>query len=191
MQNAMAKVDSIIAEHPDLSLDDLVATRKINADQRAQALKKPALLQQLNQAEEQLTLYKTVHQWHEDRLQAEKARLELAMEQRVDEYEGRLRDLKGRNEQGSNSESSLKLRLLTLSRFLRAAAARRQSDADEKDVSTQAFEGVLLAFYGGDSNAAFAMEKLIEGSDDRVSAPDGTVLDLTCKWTMSHFHVSS
>ena len=49
----MQKVDSIIAENPGVSLDDLVASRKINNDQKAQALKKPVLQVQLAQLEEQ------------------------------------------------------------------------------------------------------------------------------------------
>lgn len=199
----MAKVDSIIAENPDLTLDDLVTTRKINNDQKAQAQKKPALLQQLQQAEEQLSLYKNIGDWYDRKLQdrlhsqpqvqtqtekpsfdAESAEQREKLESRISYLESRL---KQKDEETAATLFSFKPRLLTLSRFLRAAAARRQNDADEDDVKTQAFEGVLLALYGGDSNAVFTAEKLINGSSDHVSAPDGTVLDLTCKSSPSYF----
>ena len=70
--------------------------------------------------------------------------------------------------------------LLVLSKFLRAAAAKRQ-DGDETTEENRAFEGALLLVYGGDANAVTAMQKLIEGSDDKVPAVDGSTLSITCK----------
>jgi hypothetical protein len=67
---------------------------------------------------------------------------------------------------------------LTLSRFLRAAAARRQLEDDDSDL-TKAFEGALLQVYGGDAAAVMAAEKLIDGADDGVPSTEGVVLDVT------------
>lgn len=76
----------------------------------------------------------------------------------------------------------LKEKLLNLSRFLRAAAARRQLEDDDSDL-TKAFEGALLQVYGGDATAVLAAEKLIEGSDDGVPSTEGVVLSVTCRLT--------
>jgi hypothetical protein len=66
-----------------------------------------------------------------------------------------------------------------LSRFLRAAAARRQLEDDDTDV-TKAFEGALLLVYGGDASAVTAAEKLIQGSEDTVPSTEGVPLSVTC-----------
>ena len=70
--------------------------------------------------------------------------------------------------------------LLVLSKFLRAAAAKRQ-DGDETTEENRAFEGALLLVYGGDVNAVIAMEKLIDGRDEKVPATNGDVLEFTCE----------
>jgi hypothetical protein len=72
----------------------------------------------------------------------------------------------------------LKEKLLTLSRFLRAAAARRQLEDDDSDL-TKAFEGALLQVYGGDAAAVMAAEKLIDGTEDGVPSTDGILLSVT------------
>ncbi len=51
LQTNASKTDGVIAEHKDLSLDDLVAKKIINADQKLQHLKKPALQSQVTQLE--------------------------------------------------------------------------------------------------------------------------------------------
>ncbi|KAF1827394.1 uncharacterized protein K489DRAFT_15032 [Dissoconium aciculare CBS 342.82] len=56
--SASQKIDAIIAENPGKSLDSLVADRKLNADQKAAALKKPQLQAQLAQLEEQSAHYR-------------------------------------------------------------------------------------------------------------------------------------
>ena len=71
--------------------------------------------------------------------------------------------------------------MLVLSKFLRAAAAKRQS-GDETSDENRAFEGALLLVYGGDAGAVSAMEKLIEGSDEKVPAVDQEPLDFNCKF---------
>ena len=52
------KIDAIIAENPNVSLDDLVSQRKINNDQKAAAVKKPQLQLQLAAFEEQIAQYR-------------------------------------------------------------------------------------------------------------------------------------
>lgn len=74
----------------------------------------------------------------------------------------------------------VKEKLLTLSRFLRAAAARRQLEDDDSDL-TKAFEGALLQVYGGDAAAVMAAEKLIDGASDGVPSTEGVVLGITCR----------
>lgn len=78
----------------------------------------------------------------------------------------------------------LKEKLLVLSRFLRAAAARRQIEDDESEL-TKAFEGALLQVYGGDPAAVLAAEKLIEGAEEGVPSTEGVQLDVTCRWLLS------
>ena len=53
----MQKIDAILAENPNASLDELVASRKINNDQKAQALKKPGLQASLAQYDQQIVQY--------------------------------------------------------------------------------------------------------------------------------------
>ena len=70
-------------------------------------------------------------------------------------------------------------KMLTLLRFLRAAAARRQLEDDDSEL-TKAFEGALLQVYGGDALAVSAAEKLIEGAEDGVPSTEGVLLSTTC-----------
>lgn len=69
--------------------------------------------------------------------------------------------------------------MLVLSKFLRAAAAKRQS-GDDTSSENRAFEGALLLVYGGDAGAVVAMEKLIDGSENKVPSVDQEPLDFTC-----------
>lgn len=174
-QNALQKIDSIIAENPEQSLDDLVKSRKINQDQKAQALKKPALQASLNQLEEQLAQYKVFDQEAKQRLAAEKEALQTAHR---DELEKLRSTLKAEAEAEAIKEG--RERLLIFSKFLRAAAARRQLEDSESEES-KAFEGALLLVYGGDANAVAAAEKIIDGADEGVPSTEGTILSFTCK----------
>lgn len=130
---------------------------------------------QLAQLEEQLALHKKIEDDFQDRLRADRERLKA-------EHEKELNDL--RSEHATKSVESLKSgvrdKLLVLSRFLRAAAARRQMDEDGSEES-KAFEGVLLLLYGGDTAAVDAAEKLIEGEDESVPSTEGTSLEVNCK----------
>lgn len=70
--------------------------------------------------------------------------------------------------------------LLALSKFLRAAAAKRQG-GDETSPENRAFEGALLLVYGGEVGAVVAMESLIAGSDEKVPTVDQTPSEFTCE----------
>lgn len=170
----MQKVDSIIAENPGVALDDLVASRKINNDQKAQALKKPVLQAQLAQLEEQVVHYKKFDQEYQQKLATEKALIQSAHNEELEKLRETLKA-----EAAIELEKTFKERILILSRFLRAAAARRQLEDDDTDV-TKAFEGALLLVYGGDASAVTAAEKLIQGSEDTVPSTEGVPLSVTC-----------
>jgi ribosomal protein L16 Arg81 hydroxylase len=173
-QNAMQKVDSILEANPGISLDDLVSTRKINNDQKAQAQKKPALQAQLAQLEEQITQYKKFDQEYQHKIAQEKELLQQSHSGELEKLRGVLRD-----EAVLEQKKAFREKFLTLSRFLRAAAARRQLEDDDSDL-TKAFEGALLLVYGGDASAVTAAEKLIDGSDDSVPSTEGVTLSVTC-----------
>ncbi|KAF2491755.1 hypothetical protein BU16DRAFT_530194 [Lophium mytilinum] len=171
--NLMQKVDSIVAENPGVSLDDLVASRKINNDQKAQALKKPGLQAQLVQYEEQLTQFKKFDAEYKQKVATEKEVLQSAHKEELEKLRETLKA-----EAAAEAQKGFKDRFLTLSRFLRAAAARRQLEDDDTDV-TKAFEGALLLVYGGDASAVSAAEKLIEGTEDHVPSTEGVELSVT------------
>lgn len=170
-------MDNIIAEHPGKSLDQLVAEKKINNDQKAQALKKPALQAQIAQIEEQITQYKQFVAHYEERLVGQKTSLEAAHKAEVDSARASaLAELQ------ESQRTAVRQQLLTLSQFLRAAASFRRA-GDAESVESQAFEGVLLQVYGGNQDAVESMLKLIKGTNDKVVGVDGQVLDVTCRFT--------
>ncbi|EEA23144.1 hypothetical protein TMatcc_002004 [Talaromyces marneffei ATCC 18224] len=171
--NATAKVDSILAENPGKSLDQLIAEKKINADQKAQALKKPALQAQVAQIEEQIAQYKQFAAHYEERLVSQKTSLETAHKQELDAARE-----KAEAEAKESQEATVRAQLLTLSQFLRSAASFRRA-GDAESAESQAFEGVLLQVYGGNQDAVASMLKLIHGVDDKVTGVDGQVLDVT------------
>ncbi|CBX90467.1 hypothetical protein IAQ61_001970 [Plenodomus lingam] len=171
--NATQKVDSILAANPGVSLDDLVASRKINNDQKAQAEKKPGLQAQLAQLEEQYGHYKKYGEELEAKHSREK---ELLSKQHASELEALRDTIKA--EAALEQQKVVKDKLLAFSRFLRAAAARRARQEDESELS-KGFEGALLQVYGGDAAAVAAVEKLVDGSQDKIPSVDGTELDVT------------
>ena len=174
-QNATQKVDSIMAENPELSLDELLSSRKINTDQKAQAQKKPSLQASLTQFEEQLAQYKQFDEEYQKRIAAEKSALETSHKNELE----KVRDAAVSEAQAEGKKES-KDSLLILSKFLRAAAAKRQG-GDETSPENRAFEGALLLVYGGDASAVAAMEKLILGTEDLVPTVDQTPSEFTCE----------
>lgn len=170
----MQKVDAIIEANPGVSLDDLVASRKINADQKASALKKPQLQAQLRQVEEQVAQYKKFDQEYQEKIAQEKQILQQSHTEEL----SKLRDTM-KAEAALEAQKTFRESFLTLSRFLRAAASRRQLEEDDSDL-TKAFEGALLLVYGGDATAVEAAEKLISGSSDNVPSTEGVPLNISC-----------
>jgi len=187
-QSAMAKVDSVMAENPDMTLDQLVSARKINNDQKSQALKKPSLQAQLSQLEDQIVQYKKFEEEFNQRSKADKEELTSAHQKELEELRSQIKP----QEEAAPAPQGQNLReaLLSLSRFLRAAAHRRQLDEDETD-ETKAFEGALLLLYGGDEKAADTMENIINASGESVVSTEGVQLSVTCtsRQTCNRLHL--
>ncbi|KAL1636926.1 hypothetical protein SLS56_001023 [Neofusicoccum ribis] len=172
--NAMEKVNSVMKENPGVSLDDLVASKKINNDQRNQALRKPQYELDREQLEEQLSQFKKVSDDFQSRLVRQKDSLESAHTKELKELENKIKA-----EEEAKADKATKQRLLIFSQFLRAAAARRQQGDDESELS-KAFEGALLLVYGGNPEAVEAAEKLISGSEEHVLSTES--LELTVSY---------
>lgn len=174
-----SKVDNVIAENPGLSLDDLVAARKINADQKAQVLKKPSLQATLAQYEEQIAQYKKFDQEYKARAQAEKAKVERTLTERlVKEKENAVSAAKA--EAATRAETEKRENLLLISRFLRLAAQRRADEAADPNLDeNMALEAVLFLFYDGEDRAVESMLKYIKGSDEKVLSINGENLNTT------------
>lgn len=156
-------------------LDELVLDKKINNDQKAQALKKPSLQAQVAQIEEQIAHYKQFAAYYEERLANQKAELEKAHQEELNAIR---EEPVAKSAVGS--QDGLKKQLLSLSKFLCAAAAMRRS-GDETSADSHAFEGVLYQVYGGSQEAVSSMIKLVEGADEKIVSVEGAQLDLTCK----------
>lgn len=175
----MVKVDSIVAENPGVSLDELVATKKINADQKAQALKKPHLQETVATIEEQLSQFKQYAAHYEERIMKQKEELDKVHNEKLDTIKQNLVA-----ETLQSAEKDFRERLLTLSKFLRAAAAMRRS-GDDTSNDSRAFEGSLFQVYGGTDEAVEAMIKIIDGTDEKVLSVENEPLEVTCKYLHS------
>ncbi|CAK3855637.1 Hypothetical predicted protein [Lecanosticta acicola] len=169
--SAMQKLDAILAENPGVSLDDLVAQRKINIDQRAAAQKKPQLQAQLAELEERQEHYRKFDADYQTKIG--KLREELAS-QHQQELEKVRQEI--RSESVNTSESELREKLLVFSQFLRAAAHKRNIEEEADTDESRAFEGTLLLVYGGDQKAVDAAVNLIEGTQEQVPSIDGIPL---------------
>lgn len=180
-QTNASKVDSVLAANPDNSLDDLVAARKINADQKAQILKIPQLKASLAQLEEQIAQYKKFDDEHKATLAAEKASLQKAFEERsAKELEESVEAAK--KEAFLEAKREQREALLLISQFLRLAAVRRgDEDADVNLDENMALEGVLAKVYGGDNTAVETMVRLIEGTNDHTTSVNAESLSTTCE----------
>lgn len=162
-------------ENPDSSLDDLLTSRKINQDQKTQAEKIPSLKASLTQLEAQVAQYKQFDDDYQKRLSEERSVRESAYK---DELE-KVRDA-ALIEAAAEHRKAGKENLLVLSKFLRAAAAKRQA-GDEASPENRAFEGALLLVYGGEAGAVVAMENLIAGNEEKVPTVDGNPSEFTCR----------
>jgi hypothetical protein len=171
----MQKVDKIIEDHKDESLEELVALKLINADQKAQALKKPALQSQLASLEEQISHYKKFDAEYQQAMAKERDLLKSSHAKELDD----MREV-ALKEARVEMEREFKRRMLTFARFLKAAAERRQKEEADLGEEGKAFEGVLYGVYTGDAAAVDCAEKLICGAEEKVVDYSG-VIDVTCK----------
>lgn len=150
-----------------------MAEKKINADQKAQALKKPALQATVTQIEEQIGHYKEIAAQYEEKLANQKAALDKAHQEELEAVRA--------NAVADATETCsrvLRDQLLSVSKFLCAAANMRR--AGDESAEGRAFEAVLYQVYGGSQDAVTSMVKLIEGADDKLQDIEGRALDLTC-----------
>lgn len=153
-----------------------MASRKINNDQKAQALKKPSLQASLAQLEEQISQYKKFDHEYQARLNSEKAALRASHEAELENAR-----VQAREEGKAEAEKEARENILLLSRFLRLAAARRQDgEAEPTTAERKALEGLLLMVYGGDEGAVIAAEKLAKGVDEPVLSTSQEPVDFTC-----------
>ncbi|CAG8187677.1 unnamed protein product [Penicillium nalgiovense] len=171
--NSLGKVDAIIAENPDKSLDDLIEEKKINNDQKAQVLKKPSLQATVAQAEEQIGHYKQFAAQYEDRLAAQKAALAKAHEAELEAVRNN-----AIADATEASKKTLRQQFYTVTKFLCAAAILRR-DGDAITTESRAFEGVLFEVYAGNQSAVNSLLKIAEGADEKINAVEGTTLDFT------------
>lgn len=171
------KVDAILAQNSGVSLDELVASRKINADQKAAALKKPQLQAQLAQLEESVTQYRKFDSDYQGKLNKQRDDLTAA-------HQRELEALRTSSQQEATQTGATELRkqLLIFSQFLRAAAAKRTIEEDVDTEESRAFEGALLLVYGGDEKAVDTAVSLIQGSEDKVPSIEGVPTPVTCKF---------
>ncbi|KAE8446419.1 hypothetical protein EG329_012024 [Mollisiaceae sp. DMI_Dod_QoI] len=172
-----SRVDNIVAENPGLSLDDLVAAKKINADQKAQILKKPALQASLAQLEEQIAQYKKFDQEYKAASQTEKAEFEKTFTERANkELEEAVTAAKAEAEAAAVKEQQDNL--LLISQFLKLAAIRRSDEEAAELEESKALEGLLAQVYRGDGTAVAAMLNLIQGTSEKVISVTGDVLEV-------------
>lgn len=158
----------------------MVASRKINADQKAQLLKKPALQASLAQLEEQIVQYKKFDQEYKLKLQTEKAELEKNyIERSSKELEEAVSSAK--SEAAAAAVKEQQENLLLLSQFLKLAAIRRGEDETAEQEESKALEGLLAQVYAGDASAVAAMLNLIHGSSETLLSVNGEILNVSCK----------
>lgn len=169
-------MDNILAENPTTTLEDLVATRKINADQKAQILKLPQLKAALAQHEEQITQFKKFDQEYKATLATDKANFEKAIKERhAKELEEAVSAVK------AEAEKEQKRSLLVISQFLHLAAVRRGEDADAEIDENKALEGALTWVYEGSEKAVAVMVKIVQGADEPTTSITNEQLTTTCK----------
>ncbi|CAK7228762.1 hypothetical protein SBRCBS47491_007016 [Sporothrix bragantina] len=173
-----SKTDGLIAEHKDKSLDELVTLKIINADQKAQVLKKPSIQAQLTQLEEQYTQFKKLDSDYRQRLSSDKAEVTKTL---TEKFEKEKADAVREATEAATAagEKNLHDSLLTLSQFLRLAAARRADDQNQQLDENLALEGVLLQVYSGDESGVTTMLKLVQGAQETTKGVSNEPLQTT------------
>lgn len=170
------KVEAVIAENPSVSLDNLVAQRKINTDQKAAALKKPQLQAQLAQLEEQSAHYRKFDADYQIKFTKQREDLEAAHQKELE-----VAQAGARQQANQTATTDLRKKLLVFSQFLRAAAAKRANEEDADAEESRAFEGALLLVYGGDEKAVDTAINLIDGGNEQVPSIEGIPTTTTCE----------
>jgi hypothetical protein len=168
----------------------LVASRKINNDQKAQILKKPSLQASLAQLEEQIAQYKKFDQEYKARSQAEKAEFEKTFTDRASkELEEAVAAAKAEAQATAIKEQEESL--LLVSQFLRLAAIRRGEEENAELEENKALEGLLAAVYTGNAKAVTAMVNLIQGSSENLKSVDNENTTVTCKFIIFCYNINS
>lgn len=174
IQNAAVKTESLTSGHAGKTLDELVKSKVLNNDQKAQIEKKSSLEAQAKQLEEQIAQFKAFAAQYEDQISQDKSSAEQSHKESLE---------KAKAEAAAEAKEiyakQQKDTLLVLSQFLRAAAAKRQ-EGDETTSENRGFEGALYQVYGGSTEAVAAMLKLVESASENVPAIDGEPLEYTC-----------
>lgn len=170
---AVAKTEAIVNEHKGTSLDELVSQKKINADQKAQILKKSSLEDQLAQLENQHKVILDVIQDSETRFVKEKQDL-------VQSHQAEAEKVKEEATRDSNERTKSKVReaLHITCQFLHAAAFQRQRE-DVEEIERSAYETVLFRLYQGNNTALDTLSNVVEGSNEKIVENGGNVLDYT------------
>ncbi|CAK7202248.1 hypothetical protein SEUCBS139899_004970 [Sporothrix eucalyptigena] len=173
-----SKTDGLIAEHKDKTLDELVTLKIINADQKAQVLKKPSIQAQLAQFEEQYNQFKKLDTDYRNRLVSDKAEVTKTLNDKFEKEKAEAVRVATETATAA-AEKNLHDSLLTLSQFLRLAAARRADDQNQQLDENLALEGVLLQVYSGDENGVSTMLKLVQGAEETTKGVANEPLQTT------------
>lgn len=159
----------------------------INADQKAQILKKPLLQAQLAQLEQRLK--ELIEQEREKRALVAAARAEakaeadkVLAEQLAEKLAEQEKELTAKFEkEKADIKKEAETGLLVLSQFLALAAHRRAEEADQTADENMACEGVLLNIYSGDASGVETMLKLVRGVKEPTKSVTGETLKTTCE----------
>jgi hypothetical protein len=181
----VSKTESIIAAHPGKSLEDLLAQKIINADQKQQVINKPSLTNQATQLEEQLAQFKKLQGEFRTKAQTDRAEFEKSSTESRDKA---IADALKEQEEKlvAQHQKELSDTLLHLSQFLRLAASRRAEDCDHSLDENLAIEGVLLGVYTGDKAAVDCILKLTRGTNDTTVSVSNEPCQTTCKHIVWH-----
>lgn len=178
-QSNASKTQALILENKDKSIDQLIAAKIINADQKRQVDNKPALEAELARCEEQLAqIQKLDDEWRSTANSLKAETEKLFTEKFEKEKADAIAEVKEQAE--AELEKAVHDGFLVISQFLRLAAHRRQEASDSDEDGDKAVEGILSSLYGGDSAAVASMVKLYHGTDDTTTGVGGESLSITC-----------
>ena len=178
-KSGTAKAQSIVSENPGVSLDDLVASKKLNNDQKAQMERKPQLQEQVKGLEDQIDRFRQFIKDTEARFEKERGTTKESHQAEVAKARQEAAD-EARTQALKEHESEL----LTLTQFLNAASTKRLDESPEtSQAEKDAFEDVLLKVYQGTSQAIGDIQKLAQGSQEKIVTVRGEELDFTCEFT--------